>query len=174
MRTMRIASVFMVALAMVVGSAVAATGSSLETQQSINRVSGTVTVQPQISGGVFDVEDRVFRYRDVLIAGSELDFSDARLNGELQSEWNWDVHSSGSQPVPSWGTMRIGTGEDAWEGTFTGIRRADDVPVAIRAFLVGEGLYDGLCATLDISAAGTATGDMWTVDGVIHPVPMQG
>jgi hypothetical protein len=112
----------------------------------IKQIAGTLSVQPQMPGGSFAVEDRVF---------------------------HWDVLASGSQPVPSWGAMRIANGEGAWEGTFTGIKSADGAPVVIRAFLVGEGIHDGLCATLDISATGTATGDTWMVEGVIHPDPMQ-
>jgi len=172
MRTIRTASIALVALALLLGSVVAATGSSLETQLPISQVTGTLTVEPQMPGGSWEVQDRIFQYRDFPISATGLTFSDPRLDGELQSNWNWDIHGSGSQPVPSWGTMRITTDENAWEGTFTGIKHGDGAPVAIRAFLIGEGLYDGLCATLDLSANGTATGDTWMVDGVIHPDPM--
>ena len=55
-------------------------------------------------------------------------------------------------------------------GTFTGIRPGDLEPFTVRAFLVGEGAYEGLSATLDIEA-GT---DAWLVDGVIHPDPTAG
>jgi len=172
MRAMRIASVSLVVLALILGSAVAVTSSSIETQLPISKVTGTLTVEPQMPGGSWEVQDRIFQYRDFPISASGLTFSDPRLDGELQSNWNWDIQASGSQPVPSWGTMRIATDESVWEGKFTGIKRGDGAPVTIRAFLMGEGLYDGLCATLDITATGTATGDTWMVDGVIHPDPM--
>ncbi|MFV2063099.1 MAG: hypothetical protein ACC726_06235 [Chloroflexota bacterium] len=173
MRALRIALVVLVVLAVSIGSAVAAVGSSPEDQPSLNHVTGSLIVDPQTSGGTFHIQDRVFQYRDYPIAGSELTFSDPRLDGELRSNWNWDIHSSGSQPVPSWGTMRISADENAWEGTFTGIRSADGQPFVVRAILFGQGAYDGLSATLDISASGTAAGDTWTVDGVIHPDPTE-
>ena len=172
MRSMKIASVALVAMAM--GSAVTATDPSFETQTPISDVTGTLTVETLRPGGSWDVQDAVFQYRDFPVSATELTLSDPRLAGELHSNWNWDVHRGGQETMPSWGTMRIGTDESVWEGTFTGIRRGDAAPVAIRALLMGEGLYDGLCATLDISATGTAAGDTWTLDGVIHPVPMEG
>jgi hypothetical protein len=169
MRRMRIPSVALVVTAMILGSAVAAIGSSHDTQESFNQVTGTMTVGTTAPGGDWDVVDGVSHYRAYPISASGLTFSDPRLNGQLQSDWNWDVHGSGSKPTPSWGTMQIATDEVAWQGTFTGIKRVDGGPVDIRAFLVGEGLYDGFCATLDITTTGTATGDTWIFDGVIIP-----
>jgi hypothetical protein len=66
-------------------------------------------------------------------------------------------------------TISVGE-EGVWEGTFTGIRRADREPFMVRANLVGEGAYAGLCATLDIDAGA----DAWMIDGVVHRVPMAG
>jgi len=169
MRRMRIPSLVLAVTAMILGSAVAATGSSHDTQEPFNQVTGTMTVGPTMPGGDWNVVDGVSHYRAYPISAAGTTFSDARLNGQLQSDWNWDVHGSGSKPAPSWGTMQIATDEVAWEGTFTGIKRVDGGPVDIRAFLVGEGLYDGLCATLDITATGTASKDTWIFDGVIFP-----
>ena len=76
------------------------------------------------------------------------------------------VWSEGRRPVPAWGTVSIDDG--AWTGTFTGIRRHDFEPFDVRAFLVGSGEYDGLCAVLDIAASP----ESWAINGVIHPLPM--
>lgn len=181
MRTTRAAPVVAAALALVLGSSVTAgtPADEVATILPINSVTGSLTLDPATSAGEFAVEDRVYHYREVPVAGSALLTDDPRLMGRLDSAWNWDIHASGSQPVPAWGTMQIDvpalstvpeTGPGTWSGTFTGIRRGDYEPFLVRAFLVGEGAYEGLCATLDIEAGR----DAWTIDGVIHPDPMAG
>jgi hypothetical protein len=146
---------------------------------AVSGVSGSLALDPATSNGDFTVDDAVFQYRGVPVRGWPLVTDDFRLTGQVDATWNYDVHRSGSQPVPAWGTMRIDSpslasieaiDEGAWTGTFTGIRRSDSEPFMVRAFLMGEGIYEGLCATLDIQA-GT---DAWLVDGVIHPAPMAG
>jgi hypothetical protein len=126
----------------------------------------------RLPGGAFDVSDRLFQFRDYRMAGESSELSDSRLSGHLMSDWNWDVHASGSLPIPAWGTMTIETTEGSWDGAFTGIRRADGEPVAIRALLFGTGPYEGLCATLDITATSILVPNTWTIDGIIHPAPM--
>jgi len=133
------------------------------------------------------VDQGVLEHRSVPSISSTLVTEDGRFNGQIDSTWNWDVYRSGTQPVPAWGTMRIdvpalstfgddvdktiSVGEEgAWEGTFTGIRRSDQEPFMVRAFLYGQGAYEGLCATLDIEAGA----DAWMIDGVVHRVPMAG
>ena len=188
MRATRTAAVVAVALALFVGVAVAAATPVYEAETlPVSGITGTATLQTPPSLGDFSVDQGVFEYRSVPIVSSWLVTGDGRLNGLIDSTWNWDVHGSGSQPVPAWGTMRIdvpavstfdGKGhrtisyseEGAWNGTFTAIRRGDLEPFMTRAFLFGEGAYEGLCATLDIEAGA----DAWTIDGVIHQVPMAG
>jgi hypothetical protein len=169
MHTLRTVLGSLVVLAMVIGSAVAATGASDEIPPTFSQVTGTLVVHEQAPGGLWDIVDGVHQYREYPISASGLTFSDPRLNGELQSTWNWDVHGSGKLPVPSWGTLRMGTDEAAWEGTFTGIQRVDGGPVDLRASLIGDGGNDGSCTTVDILATGTTTGDTWIVDGVTYP-----
>jgi len=139
--------------------------------REIAPVTGTLAVQ-QLPGGTFDVEDRVFQYRDYPRAGSTGRVSDPRLDGYLHSEWNWDVQASGDRPVPAWGTIAIDGDGGTWSGDFTGIRHGDHQPIAVRAMLFGDGAYDGLCATLDITALKLAAGDTWVVDGIVHPLDM--
>jgi hypothetical protein len=76
------------------------------------------------------------------------------------------VRLGGDEPA----RVEVGLGEGAWSGDFTGIRRADGEAFTVRAFLLGEGAYAGLCAILDIEAGE----DGWLADGVIHQVPMAG
>jgi hypothetical protein len=188
MRATRTAPVVAAALALLVGVSVAAVTPVYEAETlPISGIAGTVTLETPPSLGDFSVDQGVFQYRGVPSLSSTLVTSDGRLNGTIDSNWNWDTHRSGSQPEPAWGTMRIdvpavSTFEDevektisvseegAWEGTFTGIRRADLEPFMVRAFLFGQGAYEGLCATLDIEAGA----DAWMIDGVIHRVPMAG
>jgi hypothetical protein len=144
-----------------------------------------VRLEAPTSLGDFSTDQGVFEYRSVPITGYTIVPGDGRMSGQIDSTWNWDVYSPSSQPVPAWGTMRIDVpevatfedkthqaitvgAEGAWEGTFTGIRRADFEPFMVRAFLFGEGAYEGLCATLDIEAGA----DAWMIDGVVHRVPM--
>ena len=98
--------------------------------------------------------------------------SDSRLDGYLLSEWNWDVQASGDRPIPAWGTISIGGENGSWSGAFSGIRQSDFEPVDVRAVLFGDGAYDGMCATLDISALELARSDTWVLDGIVHPVDM--
>jgi hypothetical protein len=146
----------------------------------MQHVTGSMVLGPSAGKGDFSVNDRVYQFRGVPISGAPLITNDPRLNGSLDSTWNWDVDPSGQLPVPAWGSMRIevpeitttdtGIGAGAWAGDFTAIRNADNEPFLVRAMLFGEGAYEGLCATLDFRA-GT---DGWLTDGVIHQVPMAG
>ena len=116
--------------------------------------------------GTFNVTEGTYQHRGIPVTGEQVFTDDVRLMGPLDATFNYDIHRSGKEPVPAWGTMTIGDG--AWTGTFTGIRRDDFTPFEISAFLVGSGEYDGLCAVLDIAA----TPASWAIDGVIHPLPM--
>jgi hypothetical protein len=177
---MRSGPVLAIALALLLGSSVAAVLlPAVETPAAVNGVSGSLVLDPITSLGEFYAGDAVHHHRGLPVTGSSLTTDDFRLSGRVDSTWNYDVHGSGSQPVPAWGTMQIrpialasfeATDEGAWVGNFTGIQRHDSEPFMVRAFLIGEGIYEGLCATLDIEA-GT---DGWLVDGVIHPAPMAG
>jgi hypothetical protein len=57
-------------------------------------VAGTLEIH-QLPGGTFTVEDRVFQYREYVMAGSSHHVSDPSLNGYLVADWNWDVQASG-------------------------------------------------------------------------------
>jgi hypothetical protein len=188
MRATRTASVVAAALALLVGVSVAAVTPTWEAETlPVSAVTGTVRLEAPTSLGDFSVDQGVFEYRSVPITGYTIVPDDGRMSGQIESTWNWDILTSGPQPVPAWGTMRIDvpevstfgdktdedtsmSGEGVWEGTFTGIRRADFEPFMVRAFLLGEGAYEGLCATLDIQAGA----DAWMIDGVVHRVPMAG
>jgi len=76
--------------------------------------------------------------------------------------------------MPAWGTITIESDTGSWSGDFTGIRPSYFEPIGIRAVLFGEGDYDGLCATLDITALQMARGDTWVLDGIVHPADMFG
>lgn len=187
MRALRAAPVIGFALAISMGAAASAVTPVYDIGETlaIQHVSGSVVLDEPTTRGAFDVADRVYQFRDVPRTGAPLVMSDPRISGQLQSTWNWDVHASGTQPVPAWGTMQIDVpalstidreaedlvsrmSEGAWVGDFTALRHADGEPFEVRAFLLGEGAYEGLCATLDFEA-----GDMaWLADGVIHPVAM--
>lgn len=173
MRTLRTVPLLVaVVLTLALGSSIAALAAE-EAFGPITQVTGSVDVE-RLPGGTFDVQDRVFQYRDYHAAGSTGNLSDPRLVGDVFSDWSWDVHALGDQPMPAWGTMKIETGDGTWEGTFTGIRRTDFEPMGVRAFLFGTGEYEGLCATLDIAASGLNVPDTWVIDGVVHQVPMVG
>lgn len=171
MRALRIAILPLATVLLVGGTTMAAAAAPADADRQIAPVTGTLAVH-QLPGGTFDVEDRVFQFREYPVAGSARHVSDPRLNGELLSEWNWDVQSSGDRPVPAWGTITIDGENGTWAGDFTGIRQRDFAPVGVRALLFGAGDYDGLCATLDITALQLARGDTWVVDGIVHPVDM--
>jgi hypothetical protein len=173
MRTLRTTALVLAILSLLFGSSVAMVAETPDTTQPVGHVSGSFDVQ-QLPGGSFTVDDRVFQYRDYPLSGSVWRLSDPRLRGFVISDWNWDVQASGNQPVPAWGSMTISADDGTWEGTFTGVRYGDFQPVEVRAFLIGEGAYDGLCATLDITATGMAGGETWIVDGAIQPLPMSG
>ena len=173
MRALRIAAFVIVLISFMAGSAAMAAGAPTEPTGSIREVVGSVDVH-RVPGGTFDVADRVFQFRSFQVAGSGGQLTDPRLSGEFTSDWNWDVLASGGQPVPAWGHIAIDGPDGTWQGEFTGIRPADFQPVGVRALLFGDGAYEGLCATLDIAAVGLADAHTWTVDGVVHPVPMEG
>lgn len=172
MRTLWVAVVLFAATTLVLGSWVAVVAKDEEISP-IAPVTGTLEVA-WLPGGTFDVQDRVFQYRDFLVGGPTSGLSDPRLAGQVEAGWSWDVAASGDQPVPAWGTMTINAADGSWDGTFTGIRRDDLDDVAVRAFLFGTGSFEGLCATLDIAASDMAGPSTWIVDGVVHPVPMAG
>lgn len=174
MRTLRTATLILTTLALAAGSAtmvLAKEGKTDGAVDPITHVTGSLDVD-WLPGGTFDVQDRVFQYRDYAVGGSTGHLSDARLVGYLTADWSWDVAASGDQPMPAWGTLTIAAGDGRWEGTFTGIRHGDFDIVGVRAFLFGSGPYEGLCATLDIEATEMAGPATWVVDGVVHPVPM--
>ena len=167
MRAIRTTPFVAVTLALILGTSVAAVAiNEGETPLSVRGVVGAVELDPQASLGSFSVAGGIYQYRDIPLAGSQVITDDPRLSGRLDASMNYDVQSTGTEPVPAWGTLSIDDG--AWTGTFTGIRDQDFEPFAVRAFLVGEGPYEGLCAVLDIKA-GT---ESWGIDGVIHPLPM--
>ncbi len=132
----------------------------------VHGVVGAVELDVPTSLGTFAVVDGTYQYRDMPVAGDYVFADDSRLLGPLDAVLNYDVYSSGKEPVPAWGTLNIGDG--AWTGPFTGIRRYDFEPFEMNAFLIGNGEYEGLCAVLDIAA----TPQSWAIDGVIHPLPM--
>ena len=172
MRALRIATLWLTILSLL-GGTTAATLAMTDDDHSITAVAGKLDVHP-LPGGTFDVNDRVFQYREYPVAGSTHHVSDPRLSGYLLSMWNWDVQSSGDRPVPAWGSIVIDGEAGSWRGDFSGIRESDFEPVGIRAVLFGDGQYEGLCATLDITALQLARGDTWAIAGIVHPVDMVG
>ena len=192
MRTLRLGAVFSFALAVVLAPSVTAETPVYDVDQlgPMQAITGSVILDTPRSLGEFSSSESIHHHRDVPITGAPIVMNDPRLSGSLESTWNWDVDSSGTMPVPAWGSMRIevpalhtvrlggdasasvevGLGEGAWSGTFTGIQRADFEPFTVRAFLLGEGAYVGLCAVLDIEAGELG----WLADGVVHRVPMAG
>lgn len=192
MRALRTAPVVGFTLALFLGASVNAQTPvyDVEQLQPMQYVTGSIVLDRPESAGVFSVSGPVYQHRDVPESGSALTMNDPRMAGSVESTWNWDIHASGKLPVPAWGTMRIdvppigsvvlggddgttvevGLGEGAWVGDFTGIRSADGEPFRVRAFLFGEGAYEGLCAMLDIEADDRA----WLAEGIIHRVPMAG
>jgi hypothetical protein len=173
MRALRIVALLFAILSLLGGASAIVATATVEVDHSIRQVSGTVDVH-RLPGGTFDVEDRVFQYRDYPVAGSGHYMSDSRLAGYVLADWNWDVQSSGDRPIPAWGTIVIDAEDGQWTGSFTGIRPSGFKPVDVRAVLFGDGAYEGLCATLDITAIGLASTDTWIIDGVVHPMVMEG
>jgi hypothetical protein len=177
MRALRVATLLLATLSLLLGTVAAALATTTDDEPvddySIRAVAGKLEVH-QLPGGTFDVQDRVFQYRDYPVAGSTHHVSDPRLNGYLISQWNWDVQSSGDRPVPAWGSILINGVDGSWSGQFTGIRASDFEPIGIRAVLFGDGEYEGLCATLDITAFELARGDTWSLAGIVHPMEMTG
>jgi len=171
MRALRIATLPIAIFTLVGGLASTTIAAPTDTDHDISPVAGTLAVH-QLPGGTFAVDDRVFQYRDYAMAGSTHYLSDSRLDGDLSSAWNWDVQASGDRPIPAWGTISIDGEDGTWSGQFSGIRQRDFEPVDVRAVLFGDGAYDGLCATLDISAPDLARSDTWVLDGIVHPVDM--
>jgi hypothetical protein len=154
-------------LAFVLGTSVGAVAANQSEQPlSVRGVVGAVELDPPASLGSFSVVESIHQYRDIPVTGSQVITDDVRLSGRLDATFNYDVQASGTEPVPAWGTLSVDDG--VWVGTFTGIRDRDFEPFGVRAFLVGTGPYEGLCAVLDIEA-GT---ESWAIDGVIHPLPM--
>ncbi len=192
MRALRSGAVLSFALAVMLAPSVTAENPVYDVDElgPMQAITGSVILETPRSLGVFSASEGIHHHRDVPITGAPIVMNDPRLSGNLESTWNWDIDSSGTIPVPAWGTMRIevpavntvrpsgdgsasvevGLAEGAWSGDFTGIRRADGEPFAVRAFLLGEGAYAGLCAVLDIEAGERG----WLADGVIHRVPMAG
>ncbi len=169
MRALRIATSLLAVLVLVGGGTTLVVASPGDPGHSIGAVAGMLDVH-RLPGGTFDVDDRVFQYRDYPMAGDGHYLSDPRLSGSVVADWNWDVQASGDQPVPAWGSITIEAAEGSWQGQFSGIRQSDFQPVAVRALLFGDGAYEGLCATLDITTVGLADTGTWVVDGVVHPV----
>jgi hypothetical protein len=167
MRAVRTTRFVAVTLALTLGTSVATvTANQSEEPLSVRGVVGAVELDPPASLGGFTAIEGIHQHRDIPVTGSQIITDDLRLRGPLHASMNYDVQSSGQEPVPAWGTISIDEG--AWTGTFTGIRDRDFEPFAVRAFLVGNGSFEGLCAVLDIAA----TDESWAIDGVIHPLPM--
>lgn len=173
MRALRIATSLLAVLSLMGGTIAISAVAAAEPNEPIRQVAGSLDVH-RLPGGTFDVEDRIFRYRDYSVAGSGHSISDPRLAGYLVSDWNWDILASGGQPVPAWGDITIDGADGTWQGSFSGIRDSDFKPVGIRAMLFGDGAYEGLCATLDITTIGLAEDSTWILDGVVHPVDTMG
>lgn len=171
MRALRVATLLLATLSLLGGTAAATLATTAEEDHSISAVAGKLDVH-QLPGGTFGVQDRVFQYRDYPVAGSTHSVSDPRLSGYLLSEWNWDVQASGDRPVPAWGNIVINGEEGSWSGQFTAIKENQFEPIGIRAVLFGDGQYEGLCATLDITAFELARGDTWSLAGIVHPMEM--
>ena len=144
-----------------------------DTTERLGRVAGSLRLH-QLPGGTFTVDAGVLQYRNYPAAGTLWRVNDQRVAGFILSDWNWDVHAGGGRPAPAWGTMTISADYGTWEGTFSGIRRSDFEPVDLRASLLGEGAYDGLVATLDITATGMSGDETWIVDGVVLSRPPDG
>lgn len=167
MLAIRTARLFAATLALILGTSVAAVAAAPNDETPpVRGVVGAVELDAPASLGTFAVVDGTYQLRGIPVTGREIFADDARLMGSLDAVLNYDIHRSGQEPVPAWGTMIIDDG--AWTGTFTGMRRHDFEPFEVDAFLVGTGKYDGLCAVLDI----TAGPESWSIDGVIHPLPM--
>jgi hypothetical protein len=167
MRVNRTPRLVVATLALVLGASAATVAASPDEQHlAVDGVLGAVELDPPTSFGAFAVVDEMYQHRGIPVTGDQIFANDARLMGSLAATMNFDIDRSGQQPVPAWGSMSIDDG--AWSGTFTGIRREDFEPFEVRAFLVGSGEYDGLCAVLDITAGNAS----WAIDGVIHPLPM--
>ncbi len=154
-------------LALILGTSVMAVAAT-QTDEAppVSGVVGAIELDAPASLGTFAVVDGTYQHRGIPVTGQAISANDARLMGPLDATLNYDVYRSGQEPVPAWGTMTIDDG--AWTGTFTGMRRHDFEPFEVDAFLVGTGEYEGLCAVLDISAGP----ESWSIDGVIHPLPM--
>ena len=172
MRKFQMTASAVMALCLLLGSSIATVAATPDATQRVGHVGGSLDVH-QLKGGDFTVDDRVYQYRDYATSGPLWRVNDQRIAGQVISDWNWDIDAGGVQPVSAWGTMTISGDDGAWQGTFTGVRYDDFQPVDVRAFLVGEGAYDGLSATLDITATGMAGGETWIVDGVVQPLPME-
>lgn len=167
MRAVRTTRFVTFTLALILGTSVATVAADQsEEPLSVRGVVGAVALDPPASLGSFTAVEGIHQHRDIPVTGSQIITDDLRLSGPLDATMNYDVQSSGTEPVPAWGTISIDEG--AWTGTFTGIRDRDFEPFAFRAFLVGNGSFEGLCAVLDIAA----TDESWAIDGVIHPLPM--
>ena len=173
MRALRIATLLIAVLSLMGGTTVARLATTPDEGYVIGPVAGTLAVQ-QLPGGTFGVEGRIFQYREFPVAGSAHHISDGRLDGSLLAKWSWDIESSGNRPVPAWGTMTIDGVDGSWSGNFTGIRPTYYEPIDVRALLYGEGDYEGLRATLDITALELAGTDTWVVNGIVYPVDMTG
>ena len=171
MRTLRTTALALAVLSLLLSSSMATLAETTDTTQRIGHVGGSLDVI-QLPGGDWSAEDRTFQYRDFPTSGSLWRVNDRRVAGHVISAWNWDVAADGAHPSPVWGTMSIAGNDWAWRGTFTGVRSSDFEPVEVRATLLGEGAYDGLGVTLDITATGMAGGETWIVDGVVFPLPM--
>ena len=167
MRAVRTTRFATVTLALILGtSVVTVAANQSEEPLSVRGVVGAVELDPPASLGSFAAVEGIHQHRGIPVTGSQIITDDLRLSGRLDASMNYDVQSSGKEPVPAWGMISIDEG--AWTGTYTGIRDRDFEPFAFRAFLVGHGPLEGLCAVLDIAA----TDESWAIDGVIHPLPM--
>jgi len=173
MRALRVITPLLMVFSLLAGTNAAVLASPAEPAAQVRPVAGTLDVH-QLPGGTFAVEDRVFQYRQYVMAGPALHFSDPTLGGYLIADWNWDVRASGDQPVPAWGQITIAGEDGSWSGSFSGIRASDYQPLDLRTVLFGAGAYEGLCAELDISVADLSWDGTWVVAGVIHPVDMAG
>ena len=178
MRATRTAPALAIALALLLGTSMAATSSGdlKDAPGAISQVTGTTSVDLYLRTLV--TSGSMARSTSIATSPSRArHFWRTILGSPVRSIRHGTGISTGParSRCPAWGTMRIEATEvsaeaGSWQGAFTGIRRTDGEPFAVRALLFGDGAFGGLCATLDIQAG---PGD-WMIDGVVHPDPMAG
>ncbi len=138
MRALRVITPLLMVFSLLAGTNATVLASPAEPAAPIRPVAGTLDVH-QLPGGTFAVEDRVFQYRQYVMAGPATHFSDPILGGYLLADWNWDVQASGDRPVPAWGQITIAGEDGSWSGSFSGIRASDFQPLDVRTSALRRG-----------------------------------